>query len=274
MKLEVPSAPYYPGSQFFNDFKLPIRVIHVENSRTFPDHHHDFLEMIFVRGGTGLQILNNKEYKLCRGDVFIVRKGIHHQYLKAENLDYINILLNSDIPEYISKMIARLPDTGLKLSVLIESEAVSLINRIDQEIYSGRFMNDKMAEACLSQLCCLLLRIHNEDNVKINTSVKTRVNYIIEYLKTENGPSLSAARMAEEAGTSVRNFHRIFRKLTGSSVKDYIHTIRIDKACELLKHTDKSISNISAMVHYEDSNYFSRQFKQIKGVSPSSYRQG
>ena len=52
----------------------------------------------------------------------------------------------------------------------------------------------------------------------------------------------------------------------------YINEFRVEKAALMLKKTDFQISAVAAAVGFEDVNYFSRIFKQIKGVSPTEFR--
>ena len=56
-------------------------------------------------------------------------------------------------------------------------------------------------------------------------------------------------------------------------VNDYINQLRIEKASSLLIHSDLSISEISFEVGFTYQRYFSTIFKQIKGVTPSQYKE-
>ncbi len=71
---------------------------------------------------------------------------------------------------------------------------------------------------------------------------------------------------------SVSWFIRSFRHYMGMTPMQYITSIRINKARELLKNTDYSIQEISALSGYENPLYFSRIFHKQTGYSPSRYR--
>jgi Transcriptional regulator containing an amidase domain and an AraC-type DNA-binding HTH domain len=64
----------------------------------------------------------------------------------------------------------------------------------------------------------------------------------------------------------------IFKTKTGYSPIDYFIRLKIQKACSLLDLSDLSIYEIAAQLGYEDQYYFSRSFRKIMGMSPSSYR--
>ena len=72
---------------------------------------------------------------------------------------------------------------------------------------------------------------------------------------------------------SVCWFIRSFKRYTGVTPLQYITTIRINKARELLKDSDYSVQEIGSLVGYDNQLYFSRMFKKQTGCSPSQYRE-
>lgn len=64
----------------------------------------------------------------------------------------------------------------------------------------------------------------------------------------------------------------VFKEKTGDTLINYINQVRIDRAKELLKHTDKKMYQISRSVGYENVKYFFRVFKKYAKVSPEQYR--
>jgi AraC-like DNA-binding protein len=65
---------------------------------------------------------------------------------------------------------------------------------------------------------------------------------------------------------------RVFRKATGQTPIEYLVRLRIQKAMELLRHTDWTITRIALEAGFNDSNYFTRQFRRANNQSPSQYR--
>ena len=59
----------------------------------------------------------------------------------------------------------------------------------------------------------------------------------------------------------------------GITPQELMSEARIKHACQLLKHTDKTISEIAYACGFTDPKYFSRSFKQSKGLSPSEFRE-
>lgn len=83
---------------------------------------------------------------------------------------------------------------------------------------------------------------------------------------------VSLSGMAEQYKMSPSYLSLLFSERTGKNFSDYLTARRIQKAKELLKHTDMKIYQISAAVGYHDSFYFSNCFKKVVGQTPSEYR--
>ena len=71
---------------------------------------------------------------------------------------------------------------------------------------------------------------------------------------------------------SRRSFLRAFQAATGTSPLAWLISQRIHRACQVLRHTDRSITEIAFDVGFNDSNYFTRQFRKVTGFSPRAYR--
>lgn len=84
--------------------------------------------------------------------------------------------------------------------------------------------------------------------------------------------ALSLTELASTVGVSKSYLSRIFKLETGISLWDYLNRFRIQKAKELLLHTDASITGIAADVGYEDVGYFGRIFREVVSCSPRAYR--
>jgi transcriptional regulator GlxA family with amidase domain len=80
------------------------------------------------------------------------------------------------------------------------------------------------------------------------------------------------AAMASACGLTERSFHTRFKRATGMSPMDYVQTIRIEEAKQLLETSGMSLEEIAVEVGYAEPASFRRLFGRLVGVSPSAYR--
>ena len=86
---------------------------------------------------------------------------------------------------------------------------------------------------------------------------------------------LTQQAVAERCFVSREHLSRIFKKETGFGFNEYLNLYRLKKANAILTKNPKSrVSRVSARCGFNDSNYFSKQYKKIYGVAPSGSRRG
>ena len=78
-------------------------------------------------------------------------------------------------------------------------------------------------------------------------------------------------KMAEEMGMSRASLHKKLKSITGFSPSDFIRSIRLKRAANLLRNNADSVAQIGFAVGFEDQSYFSKSFKKQFGVTPSEY---
>lgn len=78
--------------------------------------------------------------------------------------------------------------------------------------------------------------------------------------------------MAQSSGLTERSLLRRFRNATGQSPADYIQTLRIEEAKQMLETTDEAIEDIATEIGYTETSSFRNAFKRHVGMSASAYR--
>jgi transcriptional regulator GlxA family with amidase domain len=78
--------------------------------------------------------------------------------------------------------------------------------------------------------------------------------------------------MAAQAGLTDRSFLRRFRKATGQSPLEYVQTLRIEEAKQLLETSGMPLDDIAVDVGYTEPSAFRHLFRKLVGVTPSAYR--
>ena len=98
------------------------------------------------------------------------------------------------------------------------------------------------------------------------------IGQAVAYIENNFRKPLQLKELAEKASLSPRHFSRIFKNNYNTSPIEYIIQLRIKHACKLLQTTQMNITKIAMDCGFSDSNYFTRQFKKMKGITPSQYR--
>jgi transcriptional regulator GlxA family with amidase domain len=98
------------------------------------------------------------------------------------------------------------------------------------------------------------------------------VKRTVRYLQQNSASPLSRREIADAIGVSENHLSRIFRRELGITPWDYLNRYRINRAKELLAHSDHSITAVAFEVGFSDPAYFSRVFRKQVGVSPSAFR--
>lgn len=92
-----------------------------------------------------------------------------------------------------------------------------------------------------------------------------------EYLENHYAEDISLEDVAAQANISPQYFSKLIKKTTGFNFIDWLSTLRVKKAKELLTNSEYTVKEVCFMVGYKDPNYFSRIFKKRIGITPSEF---
>ncbi|MFP3156050.1 response regulator [Lachnospiraceae bacterium ZAX-1] len=103
-------------------------------------------------------------------------------------------------------------------------------------------------------------------------AVNFTIDSALTYIKTHYNEDLSLDAVATHVFLSKNYLSTLFKQTQGVNFTDYLNNIRIEKAQELLKTTNKKISDISTSIGYTNYRYFNYQFYKATGKTPTEYR--
>lgn len=132
------------------------------------------------------------------------------------------------------------------------------------------------ANLSLNHLLSTFLYIQSYRNVKLRKKGKQNTFFIslaTHYMNENIEKKITLKDISSYFGYSESHFYRLFLKEVHYTPMDYFLHIKIDRACQLLIHTDMKINQISFKLGFEDPYYFSRIFTKKTGVSPRKYRE-
>ncbi|MBE5936373.1 MAG: helix-turn-helix domain-containing protein [Lachnospiraceae bacterium] len=113
----------------------------------------------------------------------------------------------------------------------------------------------------------LLKSVKASTVVNLSSVVKMAIQYMYEHYN-EN---ISLNDISKLVGVSVQYFSKLFKEEMGCNYVDWLNTLRIKRAKELMNTSHLSIKEVGFKVGYNDPNYFSRIFKRYEGIAPTEY---
>lgn len=146
--------------------------------------------------------------------------------------------------------------------------AYHLQHKYLKQIESSLFVST-MGQISKSMLADFVHRVHDyKIEQGISNSILNAKDYILNHLDQK----LSIDEIAHHAGYSKYYFSKLFYRETGIKITEFINQAKVDYAADLLVNTNKSVEEISEILGFNHRNYFSKIFKEIKGIRPLEYR--
>ena len=139
-----------------------------------------------------------------------------------------------------------------------------------EEVLAESGKNMESAIAYAKKMISQAIEIRDQNSGNKNRSIlKTAVDFIDSHYMEED---ISLNTVANVANVSANHFSALFSQNMGQTFIEYLTTLRMNKAKELLRCTGMRSSEIAGEVGYKDAHYFSYLFKKTQGMTPSEYR--
>ena len=275
--------------EWFHQDGFPISVERREPQGIFDPHAHEFSELVIVTGGKCLHVTGNDAWELTVGDVFVIAGPRTHEYRDLKDLQLVNILYQPgqlemgliDLPSVAGYHAlftleparrSRQPTQGrLHLNGKELTQVAELVDRLELELKAREPGFGFMATASFMQLIGMLSRCYGRCPSPDGKAL-LRIGEALSHLERNIHREINLDELASIAHMSRRSFMRVFQSATGTSPLAWIIDRRINRACALLRQTDRRITEIAFDVGFNGSNYFTRQFRQVTGLSPRNYR--
>lgn len=139
-----------------------------------------------------------------------------------------------------------------------------------EEVLAESGKNMESAIAYAKKMISQAIEIRDQNSGNKNRSIlKTAVDFIDSHYMDEE---ISLNTVANVANVSSNHFSALFSQNMGQTFIEYLTTLRMNKAKELLRCTGMRSSEIAGEIGYKDAHYFSYLFKKTQGMTPSEYR--
>lgn len=262
--------------------------IHICGNSFTETHSHNFFELAYVTKGRAIHTLNGFEKMIGAGDFFILDYDANHSYYEADGNDFevINCLFISEFIDNSLKNCTNFNEvvnnymvkysyntTNISPANYIfhdeDGKILALLNNMLDE-YKNKVSGYVEIMRCkLVEIIILAMR----QNQTIPTSECNELcRFIIDYTENNITEKNILSQISKKVNFSIPYLSRKFKDEMGIPFSAYLKKYRVEQACRLLAHTNKTITEIAALVGYSDMKFFNFVFKQTLGMTPRDFR--
>ena len=252
----------------------------------FPEHTHDYVEMVYMCAGETRHTVNGSPITLRRGELLMLGRNARQSIEPAGEGDIaVNFIVR---PAFFSGTLPFLgeEETPLRRFVVScltgESEADYLLfhvaeilpvqNLIENLLFT--LLEDTPNKRGILQMTMGLLfaqLMNHTEALQFESREQNAVVSVLRYLE-ENYRNGSLSEIAERLHYNLPSLSRLIRQKTGKNYTELLQEKRLSQAAWLLRNTDKNVDEIANAVGYENISYFHRLFAARYHRSPKKYR--
>lgn len=255
--------------------------------KEFPWHWHGEVEILMIVSGKLKFITPYNDYELNAGDIIFATSnllhctkaigdfpGIHKEFIFSPLLiggspesaiaqKYVIPFINFG-PEVIY-IPANHPKSDIFTNSLNTAYEICTNKPEGYELYIRHLMETVWMEL---KTISADTTVHRPKRTASEERIRTMIHYLEENFSLE----ITVSDIAATANVSPRECSRCFKHQLGTTPMDYLLSLRINKACEMLQNTDYAISDIAMRCGFSSSSYFTKLFHAKSGVTPRQYR--
>lgn len=252
----------------------------------FPEHTHDYVEMVYMCAGETRHMVNGNAITLHQGELLMLGQNARQSIEPAGEEDIaVNFIVR---PAFFSGTLPFLGEEETPLRRFVvncltgESEAGYLLFRISEvlpvqnliENLLYTLMEDTPNKRGVLQTTMGLLfmqLINHVETLQFETQEQNTVLTVLRYME-EHYRDGSLGEIAEQLHYELPSLSRLIRQKTGRNYTELLQERRLSQAAWLLRNTDKNVDEIANAVGYENLSYFHRLFATRYGLTPKKFR--
>lgn len=261
-----------------NITNLNFELIYISKAKYGSDWHsiphvHPFTEIFFITSGSGYFEIDRQTVTVSEGDLIIINPNCYHTEKSVNSddaLEYIVFGINNLALEEANKtLVYKQFDFDNK-----KEEILYYLNILIEELEEKSQNYELACKSILTLFLIYISRNSSPDLLITETSEKLNVEClkIKNYIDSNFSQEINLDFLSNM--TYINKFHlvHLFTKQMGISPINYLIKKRIEESKNLLSTTNYTIKDITSIVGFSNSSYFSQMFKKVTGVSPRTYR--
>jgi AraC family transcriptional regulator, transcriptional activator of pobA len=264
---------------------------HSDGYGSSPPHAHDFLVLFYVERGGGSIRINDHEWRLGTGDVFVVAPGevvTPEAGVGAPAPEAWAVFFPPDVVEpslpgaflswrahpLLFPFVRGLAGGAQRLHVPAGDRPgfTSQLAALERELHERR---DGYNEAVLAHLTLLLVavsRLGTDVSGDLTLREEPMLAAVFDVIEARYRSPISLSDVARAVGLTPGHLTTVVGRKTGRTVQQWITERRMTEARRLLAETDLTVETIGARVGYRDASYFIKRFRRSHGSAPQEWR--
>ena len=252
----------------------------------FPEHTHDYVEIVYMCRGKTTHIVNDTRIVLSEGELLLMGQNTRQEILPAGEGDIaVNFIVQ---PEFFGGTLDFLGSEETPLRDFIVrclcgdnpsgylhfkvADVKPVQNLVENLLWT--LISDTPNRRSINQLTMGLLFVqllNHTDKLTIGNKEQDTIVWVLRYIE-EHFADGSLTEIADMLHYDVTWLCREIKRRTGKTYTQLLQEKRLSQAAWLLRNTNQKVADIGISVGYENLSYFHRIFAQHFGISPKAYR--
>lgn len=244
-------------------------------------HFHNYLEVGICYDGEGEVVLGEEVYAFQKGDLIIIPPYFLHTtnsikgtvaywewfYFDVESMIQSIQVKHStefnDIKQRIYRNAHYIKDK--KYETLKK-----LIEHIREECLKKQYLYEESVKGLATSFLIEIMRLNDGEKERFESNIL--IYQAIQYVEEHFGQVIYISDLANACNMSESHFRKVFEHSMNMKPLDFIHLVRIQKACHLMQWTEKSMKDIAYQSGFDTLSTFNRNFRRMLGTTPYQWK--
>lgn len=252
-------------------------------------HYHNNYEISFITEGTGKRIVADSIEEFQPGDLVFIGHNLPHVWIADKEIPTpsnrtLEMVYLQFAPDILGPHFLKLPEFKFVMDALLLSErGIQIIGQTLNEVSEIMLQLPylKSFERMLGFFKLMDIIGKSQTNIPLAskeylkmrfTTNNKRLAIIHDYLMKHYREEINLGKLSALVNIAEGSLCRFFKMNMGMTVFEYLNKIKIEFACNLLMDLDLDILNVCLDSGFNNLSHFNKQFRKIKGLSPSEYR--